>query len=69
MQLLEEVLLKSTQFNDFRMEHDFPAVGHKALLLNARQIMPDNQGRSLILLAMEDITAVSAASGQPRQQP
>jgi PAS domain S-box-containing protein len=68
-QLLEEVLLKSTQFNDFRMEHDFPAVGHKALLLNARQIMPDNQGRSLILLAMEDITAVSAASGQPRQQP
>jgi two-component system CheB/CheR fusion protein len=54
-QLLEEVLVNNTQFDDFRMEHDFPVVGHKALLLNARRIAPDNQGRSLILLAMEDV--------------
>ena len=37
-QLLEEDHLKNAQFDGFRIEHDFPAVGHKALLLNARQI-------------------------------
>ena len=45
---------------DFRVEHDFPAVGHKVLLLNARRIAAKTeQGRSLILLAMEDVTATS----------
>jgi two-component system CheB/CheR fusion protein len=68
-QLLEEILPKNTRFDDFRVEHDFPAVGHKALLLNARRIALDNQGRSLILLAMEDVTASSAASGRPGEQP
>ena len=37
-QLLEDILPKSTQFEDFRVEHDFPTIGHKVLLLNARQI-------------------------------
>ena len=54
--LLEEILAKNTHFEDFRVEHDFPVVGQKTLLLNARRIVSDNEGRSLILLAMEDIT-------------
>ena len=37
-QLLEDILPKSTQFEDFRVEHDSPAIGHKVLLLNARRI-------------------------------
>ncbi len=57
--LLEEILPQKTQFDGFRVEHDFPAVGHKALLLNARRIAANEQGRSLILLAMEDVTATS----------
>jgi PAS domain-containing protein len=61
-QLLEDVLPKNTQFADFRVEHDFPAVGHKALLLNARQITSEEHRRSLILLAMEDVTDTSTAS-------
>ena len=36
--LLEEVLPTDSQFEDFRVEHDFPTIGHKVLLLNARQI-------------------------------
>ena len=68
-QLLQEILAKNTQFDDFRMEHDFPVIGHKVLLLNARRIAPDNQSRSLILLAMEDVTQSPAASRQLKENP
>ena len=68
-QLLEDILRKSTPFEDFRVEYDFPAIGHKVLLLNARRIAREGQQPGLILLAMEDITASSAASRQPREQP
>jgi two-component system CheB/CheR fusion protein len=61
-QLLEDMLPKSTRFEDFRVEHDFPTIGHKVLLLNARQIELGAEPARLILLAMEDITASSAAS-------
>jgi two-component system, chemotaxis family, CheB/CheR fusion protein len=52
--LLEDVLSKNTQFEDFQVEHDFPALGHKALLLNARPIASEEDRGSLILLAIEE---------------
>ncbi len=58
--LLEEILPKDRQFDDFRVEHDFPAVGHKVFLLNARRITSQEHHRSLILLAMEDISQAKA---------
>lgn len=51
--LLQDVLPKKKQFNDFEVTHSFPSIGHKIMLLNARSI---NHMR-LILLAIEDITA------------
>jgi len=60
-QLLEDILPKNAQFDDFRVEHDSPAIGQRAFLLNARRIVSDDQSRSLILLAMEGITESSAA--------
>ncbi|MHB8899584.1 MAG: chemotaxis protein CheB [Thermoguttaceae bacterium] len=63
-QLLEDILPKTTELQNYRVEHDFPTIGHKVLLLNARQIVPEAEPARLILLAMEDITASSAA---PRQ--
>jgi two-component system CheB/CheR fusion protein len=56
--LLEEVLPEHGQFQDFRIEHDFPTIGHRVLSLNARQLNHDkhkSSGRK-ILLAVEDIT-------------
>ena len=44
-------------------------IGHKVLLPNARRIASEGHQPGLILLAMEDITASSAASGPPREQP
>lgn len=54
--LLEEILPKNAQFQDFRVEHDFPHIGHKVLLLNARRIAGKDRQPGLILLAMEDVT-------------
>jgi PAS domain S-box-containing protein len=54
--LLEEILLRHLVFYDYEVEHDFPAVGQKTILLNARQIFRKHFGSNIILLAMEDIT-------------
>ena len=49
--LLEDIVPGSSVFNDFVLEHDFPHVGHRVMLLNARRLHDD-----LVLLAMEDVT-------------
>jgi len=56
-ELLEEVLAKDTVFNAFEVNHDFPGIGRRIILLNARQISRKKIGAHIILLAMEDITA------------
>jgi diguanylate cyclase (GGDEF)-like protein/PAS domain S-box-containing protein len=55
-ELLEKIIPKSSQFRDFEVEHNFPSIGHKAMLLNAQKIKQEGAGRGLILLAIEDIT-------------
>ena len=55
-ELLEEVLPKSTTVEDFEVEHDFPAIGQKTMLMNARRIQSKTGATPMILLAIEDIT-------------
>ncbi len=59
--LLEEILPHNTFFNGFEVTHDFPSIGRKIMLLNARQIHYQKDIKSkllppIILLAFEDIT-------------
>ena len=54
--LVEEILPHDTVINGYEVEHDFPGIGRKTILLNARQIFRENIGSRIILLAMEDIT-------------
>src|SRR4051812_2053821 len=35
---LEEILPQNTSFDDFKVVYDFPSIGRKVLLLNARRI-------------------------------
>lgn len=56
-ELLEDILRKKTEFHDYEVEHDFPSVGHKKLLLNARRVYQKGKGTEMILLVMEDVTA------------
>jgi len=54
--LFEKILPHDTVFNGYEVEHDFLEIGHKIMLLNARQIFRRNIGSHIILLAIEDIT-------------
>jgi len=54
--LLEEVLSDHHSIHDFEIEHNFPTIGQKIMLLNARRFMSVDSRLSLILLAIEDIT-------------
>ncbi len=54
--LVEEILPLDTVINGYEVEHDFPGVGRKTILLSARQIFRKKIGSNIILLAMEDIT-------------
>lgn len=61
--LLEDILPKNTFFKGFEVAHDFPVIGRKVMILNARQIhFRDDTTREafpqIILLAMEDVTAM-----------
>jgi two-component system, chemotaxis family, CheB/CheR fusion protein len=64
--LLEEILPQKTSFQDFEVEHDFQGIGHRTMLLNARQIKQRGDGSQMILLAIEDITERKAAEKRIR---
>src|SRR5947209_3898108 len=53
--LLEDVVPKSSVFNDFELEHTFPIIGRRVMLLNARKLQAGQHGE-LLVLAMEDVT-------------
>src|SRR5436305_812479 len=54
--LLEDVVPKSSVFNDFELEHTFPVIGRRVMLLNARKLQAGQHGE-LLVLAMEDVTS------------
>ncbi len=54
--LLEEILPRNNQFQNFEVDHEFPTIGRKIMVLNARQIYSKGIGAPMILLAIEDIT-------------
>ncbi len=58
--LLEDILPKNTFFKGFEVLHDFPLIGRKVMILNARQIhfKEDVTLQPIILLAIEDITEI-----------
>jgi len=55
-ELLEEILPKNTSFEDFEVEHDFPHIGRRTMLLNARRIYKEANKTEMILLGIEDVT-------------
>ena len=59
--LLEDILPKHTFFKGFEVTHEFPVIGRKVMILNARQIHTEKIVGSvplspIILLAIEDIS-------------
>ena len=53
---MEEIIPQNSHFNDFEVDHEFPVIGRRTMLLNARRIYREGKGTDMILLALEDIT-------------
>lgn len=55
-ELLEDILPKTTSFDNFKVEHIFPGIGKRIMLLNACRIYLEANRTKLIILTIEDIT-------------
>lgn len=65
--LLEEILPQNTRFENFEVEHDFPGIGRKTLLLYGRRILFKHTSDPMILLCMEDVTQRRKAEAEIRK--
>jgi two-component system, chemotaxis family, CheB/CheR fusion protein len=54
--LLEGLLPRDSQFQDFEVSHEFPRIGRRVMLLNARRLRGADSRPWMILLAFEDAT-------------
>ncbi|MES2448879.1 MAG: ATP-binding protein [Bacteroidota bacterium] len=54
--MMEEILPTNNPVLDYEVEHEFPHIGKKLMLLNAHRIELEGQYKDWILLAIEDIT-------------
>jgi chemotaxis protein methyltransferase CheR len=54
--LLEDVIPKRRTVDAFEVEHEFPSIGRRVMLLDARRVFGEDGAASAILLAIEDVT-------------
>ena len=54
--LLEEHIPDEIAVHDFEVEHDFPEIGPRSMVLNARRFPPEGENPTFVLLAIEDMT-------------
>lgn len=55
-QLLEEILPRTKSFDNYEIEHDFPHIGKRIMLLNACRIYMQANRTKLIIITIKDIT-------------
>lgn len=65
--LLEDILPKNSFFKGFEVAHEFPSIGRKVMMLNARQLHREEKTRAellppIIVLAMEDVTELMSVA-------
>ncbi|MBI4523060.1 MAG: PAS domain-containing protein [Deltaproteobacteria bacterium] len=66
--LLEEVLHRDGHFENFEVEHVFPAIGPRIMSLNARRIShKENHDVRLILIAIDDVTERRRAEAERKK--
>jgi chemotaxis protein methyltransferase CheR len=55
--LLETIIPERTAMDGFEVDHDFPGLGQRTMLLNARKVLYATSADATILLAFTDVTA------------
>ncbi|WP_225872771.1 hypothetical protein [Pedobacter frigoris] len=54
--MMEDILPTNNPVLDYEVEHEFPHIGRKLMLLNAHRVELEGKFKDRILLAIEDIT-------------
>jgi two-component sensor histidine kinase len=54
--LLEKIVPEQGVMEGFEVERDFPRIGPRSMLLNARKVFYESKGHTTILLGLEDVT-------------
>ena len=57
--LLEDIIPKRRMVEAYEVEHEFPSIGRRVMLLNARRVFNEDVSASAILLAIEDVNSAS----------
>ncbi len=65
--LLAKIVPEHAVLDGYEVEHEFPEIGHRIMLLNARKIFYERNNHSTLLLAIEDITERRAAERKVQQ--
>src|SRR3979490_3346174 len=58
--LLEKIVPEHGVMEGYEVEHEFPEIGQRTMLLNARKVFYERGSHTTILLGIEDITAERA---------
>ena len=54
--VLEDIIPKHRTVEAYEVEHEFPTIGRRVMLLNARQVFDEDGAGSALLLAIEDVS-------------
>ena len=54
--LLEDILPKNKSFDNFEVEHNFPGIGKRVMLLNACRFVMEANRMKLIIITFKDVT-------------
>ena len=54
--VLEDVIPKQRAVEAYEVEHEFPTIGRRVMLLNARKVFDEDGSAAALLLAIEDVT-------------
>ncbi len=65
--LLESVIPHRASVEGFEVEHDFPIIGQRTMLVNARKIFRPGDHDGFILLAIEDVSEERAARKESKR--
>jgi len=65
--LLEEIIPEKKNVDDYEVVHKFDHIGDKVMLVNAREIIRQDNRQQVILLAIEDITTKIMLEQQTRE--
>ena len=54
--LLQEIIPRHSTMEEYEVDHEFPGIGRRTMLLNARKVFYEGNNSMSLLLAIEDVT-------------